>query len=62
MSRFRSAAQPSARAGSIAHLAPGENLADGLIADRRAEARSGQDGAETEPAATPNRVAAGYEP
>lgn len=26
--------------GSIAHLAPGKNLADELIADRRAEARS----------------------
>lgn len=26
--------------GSIAHLAPGRNLADELIADRRAEARS----------------------
>ena len=26
--------------GSIAHLAPGRNLADELIADRRAEART----------------------
>jgi hypothetical protein len=26
--------------GSIAHLAPGRNLADELIADRRAEARA----------------------
>jgi hypothetical protein len=34
--------------GSIAHLAPGENLVDELIADRRAEARTEDREAEDE--------------
>lgn len=34
--------------GSIAHLAPGRSLADELIADRRAEARSEELGDQAE--------------
>lgn len=34
--------------GSIAHLAPDRNLADELIADRRAEVGTGQSGAGAE--------------